>query len=428
MNLQVLGEIAEVKGELSEALDYYRTADRTLATSPVAAEYHGRLCRLLGYFDEAVESYKHAFELIGNNPSEYRQSLLSDYAVSLWHRGDLKEARADFSAAYSDSKPNTLVRALVAQDFGSFLWDQDELDDAEAKLREADVIYGQLEISKQFLRYETLNNLGGVLLAKGRYQESQKFLEASLALIADKIGKMNLAYAQVAANIVLNRSRFGAVHDADDYVKSLLARERDGGLTGHEAAAILGAVAEYFSEMSNFVQADEVLKRAAGILSREEAKGAAQTLLAKVAMKRIEAFLDANMLDNATTEFGKNTDLFADAVQPNTRGEVQLERIRGRLFLAERQWSDAISHLERSIAVARRTIGNDHPNLVWSLAPLARSYLAAKKTSESGLALEEAKRIANQWLSPNSRIWLELNEIASLAGNTRSEAVKSNKT
>jgi Flp pilus assembly protein TadD len=424
----VLGEIAEVRGNLSEALDYYKAADQILATDPIAAEYHARLCRLLGDFEESKTTYKHALDLVGTTPPDQRQWLLTNYAVSLWHLGDTAEARKNFAAAYDSSAPLTLSRALVAQSFGSFLWDLDELTPAEAKLREADQIYSQLEVTKQFLRYETLNDLGGVLLAKGQYEESRNYLEASLSMIADKVGVRNLAYAQTAANLVENRSRFGDLSNADGYVKFLLKRESDGGFAGYELGAILGAVAEYFNEKLEIDQTEEVLKRAFGILSRTQAKGAAETILAKVAMKQIEALLDAGLIELANSEFIKNADFLGAAVKPNTRSEIQLERTKGRLSLARQQWNDAISHLQRSITIAHQTIGSDHPNLVWSLAPLAKSYLGAQKDSETSATLQEAKRIASKWLSPNSRIWSQLNDIASLVGSPHPESIKSDKT
>ena len=141
-------------------------------------------------------------------------------------------------------------------------------------------------------------------------------------------------------------------------------------------------------------------------------------------MKEIEALLDAGLIESANTEFIRNADLLSAAVKPNTRSEIQLERTKGRLYLARQQWSDAIAHLQRSITIARQAIGSDHPNLVWSLAPLARSYLGAQRDSETVATLNEARLIAGKWLSPNSRIWSQLNDIASLVGSRHSEAVK----
>jgi len=420
----VLGEIAEVKGNLLEALDYYKSADQTLVNDPVATEYYARLCRLLGNFEESKTAYKRALDAVGTANSGQRLWLLTNYAVSLWQFGDTDEARSTFLLAYNSSVPLTLSRALVAQSFGSFLWDLDELATAEIKLREADGIYAQLEVTKQFLRYETSNDLGGILLATGRYEESKKYLEQSLSMIADKIGERNLAYAQTTANLVENRSRFGDPSGAEKYVEFLLSRESDGGLAGYELGTILAAVAEYYNEKMDIDQTQEILKRAYGILSRNQITGSAGIILTKITMKEIEALLDGGEIEAASDKLTKNADFFAASIKPNTRSAIQLERIKGRLCVAREQWNDATSHLEQSIATAHQILGTDHPNLVWLLAPLARSYLSTQRHQEAYAALQEAKRIAGKWLSPNNRIWLQLNEIASLAHDERSASVK----
>jgi Tfp pilus assembly protein PilF len=414
-----LGEIAEVKGDLGQALQYYRDADRLLATNLVAAEYHARVCRLLGYFAESRTTYEHALDLVGPKPSDYRQSLLTDYAVSLWHLG-AQEAREKFQTAYDGTAPLTLPRALAAQSFGAFLWDMDELAPAEDKLREADTIYRQLEVTKQFLRNEALNNLGGVLLARGKYVESRQYLEASRSLIAQTIGVTNLAYSQTVANLVENYSRFGDPSNADEYVQFLLKRESEGGFAGYELSAILGAVAEYFNEKMDFKQTDDVLRRAFGILSRmpdidTSTIEASTVLKGKIAMKQIEASLDAGLIDVADRQLTENSDLLRVAVKSKTRGEVQLERIRGRISLARSDLSKAICHLKKAVSLADEIVGPDHPSLVWSLVQLAQSYRRTQQDSktasdEAKQILERAVQIAKRSLSSNSRIWLQLTD------------------
>jgi tetratricopeptide (TPR) repeat protein len=408
----ILGEIAEVKGNLQKALDHYRAAHQLLGNNAVAAQYHGRLCRLLGLFEESLAAYRHAFDLVAKTSSEHREPIVSGYAVSLWHHGDLPEARATFLAAYNASEPNSLTRALVTQDFGSFLWELDDLDNAEAKLREADGIYSRLEAPRQFLRYETLNNLGGVLLAKGRYEESRGFLEAALNLAADKIGRSSLAYSQITANLVLNRSRFGDTGSVEGHVDFLLHRESDGSISGFELATILTALSEFFGERLDFEKADDVLRRASGILSRLDAKGAVNSMRCRVAMRQVEMLIDRKMVDAAASELAQNADLIADAVRPNTRAAMHLERIRGKLFLTHRQWDNAVSHLESSIEIGKKVLGSDHPSLVWSLAPLARSRSALLENS-AGNIIQVITSIATRSLSPSSRIWLELSDLAS---------------
>lgn len=414
-----LGEIAEVKGDLMQALQYYRDAHQLLTANVVAAEHHARVSRLLGNFKEARALYEEALELVGPRDSDSRQWLLTNYAVCLWHLGHkhTEDARKQFQMAYAGTSPLTLPRALAAQNFGAFLWDMDELASAEDKLREAHDIYLQLDVTKQFLRNETLNNLGGVLLARGKYFESRQFLEASRTLIAETLGVTNLAYSLTISNLVANHSRFGDPFSAEEHVQFLLKREREGSLVGYELGAILGAVAEHFSEKMDFKTVDEVLRRALGIVSRVGDVEATKGLKARLTMKQIEALLDAGLAGMAANELTKNTEFLRTAVMPNTRGEIQLERIRGRISLARSEWDSAISHLEKAVALANSVVGPDHPSLVWSLAPLAKSYRGAQQPPDgTGVSdkakriSEEAMRIAKGSLSPNSRIWVQLTD------------------
>jgi tetratricopeptide (TPR) repeat protein len=366
---------------------------------------------------ESKATYERALGLVGTQTSDRRTWLTTNYAVSLWHLGpeSADDARKNFELAYRSSAPSSLTRALVAQNFGSFLWDLDELSSAETKLREADSIYSELELSKQFLKSETLNDLGGVLLALGQYEESRRYLEASRSEISDKMGTSTLSYAQTTANLIANRSRFGDASAAEDDVSFLLKRETEGNLLGFELGSILGAVSEYFSERMDFGKSKEVLKRAYGILSRIEDNGAAKVLRGKIAMKQIEALLDEGSVEAANLEFSQNTNLLSETVRASTRGEMQLERIRGRLHLARKEWDDAIAHLQRSIAVGHAVLGPDHPNLVWSLTPLANSYLGGHKGADASSAIVEAKRIAGKWLSAGSRIWPQLTTLSKTA-------------
>jgi tetratricopeptide (TPR) repeat protein len=403
----MLGQIHELKGELATARDYYNTALQDSPRDPVKLEYAARIARLLGDFNASAVLYGRAVEALPQNLPEHHQWMVTNYAVALWHQGKNEAARENFIAAYASSNPATLSRALVAQSYGAFLWDLDDLVGAEAKLREADTIYERLESNRQFLRYETSNNLGGVLLARGKYEDSRRHLDAALALMKANIGEQSLAYAQTIANLVANRSRFGDLASAISHAEFLRGREAKGDLTGFELGAILNVLSEFYIEGRNYSEANGILKRALGIVSRADSGGPSASTLAKIILKLSYIRLELEGADAAEAELVRNSGVLR-AIGARTRNAAQYELILGRIALARRQSEQAISHLEKSAEITRKHIGSEHPNLVWALLALARAHREHRRELEAHTAREEARAIAKKWLHPKNRVWPEL--------------------
>lgn len=276
---------------------------------------------------------------------------------------------------------------------------------------EAHRCYYYLDTSEQFLKYETDNNLGGVLLAEGKYEESRIYLESALKIMSSGIGMHTLAYFQTSANLVVNRSRFGDLSSAKSLVAELEAEMSGGSLVGFEVAPILGAVAEYFVESRDYEEAEHALRHAIAILTAGKDKGETIVLLARTALKLSELELDRNRVDLAEQELAAESEVINQGILPDTRASAQHDRIIGRIALSRGAVDEAVVHLERSIGTLKKRLSNEHPIFVWSFIPLARAHLAKKDINGAKVDLQSARLIANQWLHPNSRAFKELQAI-----------------
>jgi tetratricopeptide (TPR) repeat protein len=404
----LLGQVAELKGEISKAKELYATAHRELPSDPIVAEYNARVSRLVGNFSDAIATYQRAVDLSGRHSSGQKQWLLINYAVALWHAGEYEKARNLFTETYQASHQQTLLRALAAENYGSFLWDRTELADAEAKLREAVRTYSYLEPGEQFLKYEAYNDLGGVLIARGKYEESLTYLKSALDLMGKNIGAASLPYAQTLTNVIGNRSRYGDLVTAKPFVGLLVSANDSGGFFGYEHGAILSTMAEYFIEGGAYLEAKDMLMRAIRELSRGGIGGVSESLLARTRLKLSELELDQGHADLAERELVENRDLIGRVIASESRNSAHHDRVVGRIALAQKRWAEAIPYLERSTRTVATKLGNEHPTLVWSLIPLTHARFSLEEISKGEASLVAAEGITTKWLHPSSRAVQEL--------------------
>lgn len=400
----VLGQIAELKGEVTKAIKLYQQASLELPNDALILDHYARILRLTGRFLESVNAYKTALDKSSAAPLAEKLWLQTNYAVALWHAGKIETATAEFKQAYSQAKAGTIQRALVSQNFGAFLWDRGALIEAETSLKEAKDIYDRLSVDRQFLKYETDNNLGGILLSEGRYEESFKLLEAALRNIESTIGKDNLPFAQTTANVVANRTRYGLTSAAAQHAEFLLAKVNSSELTGFELGIILRVLSEYYTQIQDFAQADKLLNESIGILMESSEDGIGQAALAQTILKLVELNIDRGQIMKAKEELLSNALYLERGVRPKTRTAAIFERIKGKIALSESHFDLAIEYLTRSIEVVTPPLKREHPNMVWSYIPLAKAYLAQGDLENGMNFLRLSQRIVEQHLHKENHV------------------------
>jgi len=259
---KLAGEYAHSLYANNEALSHFRSA--LDAGHPEAAWLHeaiGDLLVLTGEYSAALQSYREAVDLIGDEG----KPLLERKRGDVYHRlGEWDLAGNSYQFALNtlgdDSDPG--VRALLYADWGRTAHSRGNTEEA------LDLVLQALQLSNSAGDTEALafsHNIIGILMrSQGNLEEATNHLSKSLEL-ADHLGDPG-ARAAALNNLALVYGECGKLDLAIETAEEALEICRQQG-DRHREAALLNNLADFFHSAGDPEKAMEQLKKAVVIFS-----------------------------------------------------------------------------------------------------------------------------------------------------------------
>lgn len=192
LTLQIMGQIAQDRGELPRAIALYRQAlpllaqpddptavARTLNALAVAYQLHGRTAA-------ALAQYQALIDLLADSPNvRARAEALLNLGSLHYGAGQLDAAEAAFRQAAALLQPQAgllFSKALAANNLGAIARDRGDWPAAEAQLRQALRLFQH--IGDELMEANTRGNLAELHIRRGQPDAATAELRAARALAA----------------------------------------------------------------------------------------------------------------------------------------------------------------------------------------------------------------------------------------------------
>lgn len=203
-----LGWFYEGLGRYEEAADYLgRAVD---ARRSVYGDDHPRLANSLtglglvklrsGRFEEAERDFRESLGVLDDFASDSAQaSTRSWLAQALAGQGRVEEARSVFEEALDVAESGPRGRTL--NDYAVFLRDRGEIGQAEARFREAWLVYEETIGPDHPFTGMVLGNLGSALSAQGKHAEATARLSQAVAVIEASRGPHDVSLVSTLVSL-----------------------------------------------------------------------------------------------------------------------------------------------------------------------------------------------------------------------------------
>lgn len=298
----------------------------------LVARIHGRL----GLYDRAESLYRDAVAAQRGSPESLQHvDLLNEWARVSIQLGRYEQADHLYHEALATARrlgDNPRQVAVSLSGLGMLASMREELPLAETRLREALALQRQIEDGTTVELAETLESLGGVLGAMGRYAEAEERLKDALALFRQIHGDEHPQTAITLTQLGVMLFDMGEVERAEPVLRESL-RIKEARLGPHHSSVL------------NTLNTLAVLKGQQGDLP------GAVALHRDLLVRYRRSFEDSH----------------PDVIRALHNLASALRRVG--------EYAEAEAFSRRALALARTSLGERNPNLAFHLIGLARIHL-----------------------------------------------------
>jgi CHAT domain-containing protein/Tfp pilus assembly protein PilF len=262
---------------------------------------------------------------------------------------------------------------------------------------------------------QTLNNLGLVRAAQGRYTEAEELYRRALAIREQALGANHPAVGESLNNLANTYQSQGKYGEAEDLLKRALAiREQALGANHPRVAATLSNLGYVHAAQAKYSEAEGLLKRALAI--REKALGASHPEVGQILSNLGLVYGDQGKYVEAEALLRRALAIREQALGTSHPAVGQSLNNLGYVYRAQGKYGEAEDLLKRALAIKEEALGANHPELATTvLLLLANVHRNQGRYSEAEGLYKRALAIAEQAISASHpRVAWGLNDMAIL--------------
>jgi serine/threonine protein kinase/Tfp pilus assembly protein PilF len=342
---------------LREVLD--RTAQRIKADLKAQPEVEAELRYAMGIVYQDIGAHEQSVDMLGRSLELRRGFLPADspvvadtssrLATALLYRAKADEAeihaRAALAIWQARGESDTLGTCGSKETLGMVLWKKDELEPAEALMREALALRRQFQDPGHEDAIITLNNLGNVIFTAKRFAEAEKIYREALELWKKRFGPEHPSVALALNNLASACVDQGKSTEAAEYFSQAVAMRRKLLGENHPSyAASLDSLADVHRLTGNHADAETLYRKALDLERKQLGSGhpdvrrTLNNLVTVLIAQNKSAEIEALFHDLLTPEFVRDP------------GSVPLLVERAESLARRGRWKDAAADAAQALA------------------------------------------------------------------------------
>jgi tetratricopeptide (TPR) repeat protein len=400
----LLAEVLLDVGMHGEAEELYRTSMKAQTTllgtdhpKMLASQVGlGILLWEIGRLDEAEDLLKDVMVRLGNLPSKVGcigQDAANNLGMVYWHQGRLKEAETCYKMVLDElavDGQNGLAYLEPYYRLAIIYHETGRWDMAEAAFRKIYLDRQKYLGPDNLATLRTANALGHVLLFRGRYGESRKFLDiASVGQQKLMLSADHPALLRTVFNIGLLNCKQGMYDEALEWLeRACLLWEKAYGERHHSFLSSLTELAGLMLEMGQPEEALPKLERIR-LIQRESFRPDKPHCIRSEKVLG-DTFLQLGRLEEANAVYESIVDIGEKALGRNHPGALVLHLSVARLRFAQGHLQEARETLRDIVGKLNTTVGNHHPITLDAIGLLGEVYWQEGNYEQGQTHLEQA--------------------------------------
>jgi eukaryotic-like serine/threonine-protein kinase len=299
---------------------------------------------------------------------------------------------------------NAVERAMSANNLGGVFVTQGEYEQAELHYRRA------LEIRETILGPydprvgQSANNLGFVLAHQAEYEQAERYYERALSTFEQALGPEHPYVASSLNNLGGVLARRGEYEQAERHQRRALEiREKALGPEHAHVASSLADLGNLLLAKEEHEQAELHYRRALTVF--ENALGPDHPDVAGIVLN-LGLVLEAQGKYEQAELYARRAVLMLEqTLGPHHPQVADASYILGNVAFAQGEHEEAALHYQRALEIREQALGADHPELARPLVGLAMIALAqdrldaARAAAEQALSIREAAEVAPEDLA-----------------------------
>lgn len=421
-----LATTLNMAGEFDEALLIYK---KTLASrqkiygdkhimihqtlSNLASTYYG-----MGRLEDCYNTFSKAYEVAGYTYKETHPTMLQcrfNMGVILSEMGRFDQALALAQQGYR------LCKEKIGDSVhtGYFLISIAELQmargnyvEAEQAAREANMVHRRVLDANDPAISSTMDTFAKVLMGAGQYTEARKIISEVVAIRRSKYDRPTPPLASSIQKLGTLELILGNLEEAKPLLEEALKIRREFNGDSHwKVCDSLTMMARYFFIAEDYHQAFRLVNQSLEILEGLDQKQDIRMVQASILRGRILDYSDRD--EEAKIQLTSALEL-AETVLPEKHPLVQEAALALAQFeLNSNQASMALPRIEKVIANFKEKLPNEHRNVIFAEASLAKALSANGKTKDARKLLVRIRPSIQQYLhhpdgKEAERLWAAL--------------------
>jgi CHAT domain-containing protein/tetratricopeptide (TPR) repeat protein len=263
----------------------------------------------------------------------------------------------------------------------------------------------------------SLNNLAELYRAQGSYAEAEPAYKRSLVIWEKSVGPDHPHVAAFLNNLASLYVAQGRYTDAEPrYLRSLAIWEKSLGSDHPNVAFSLNNLGLLYQAQGRYAEAEQFYERSLAI--REMALGADHPDVAASLNNLAELYRDQGRYADAEPLYKRSLLIKEKAFGPDHPDVALSLNNLGLLYQNQGRYAVAEPLLKRSLAIKEKAFGPDHPDVAAALNNLAELYRAQGRYAEAEPLYKRSLVINEKALGPDhASVARTLNNLATLYGN-----------
>jgi tetratricopeptide (TPR) repeat protein/tRNA A-37 threonylcarbamoyl transferase component Bud32 len=353
--------------------------------------------RLLGHFDDALESGRYAeaaLERLGGN-EKMLAGLLVQLGNVLNEQGKYEEALANHRRAQAiterlggDFEPRHLLS------FGWLLNVQGKLEDAlhyyKLALETAERTLG----SAHPLVAGCLTQLSIALYRQGKYELALAHLERARSIYEQTYEASGLAHnLDVRGRVLLSQGKYNDALEC--FQRSQVLSEQQ---LGHDSPSAVYPLAGIGSALASLGKYDQALATHRRVLaSLEKILGPHHANVAASLEDIGSVLIKKQRYKEALSYFERARAVYGGLTRPHETDLASVLDGIADALRAQSKYGQALDNYQRAAAIQERDLGPQHPTVAHTLTEIGRTYLGLREPSKAIAPLERALSIYEAW-------------------------------
>jgi len=239
------------------------------------------------------------------------------------------------------------------------------------------------------LQAEAIGDLGGVLLAKGRFYEARDLCLKALSLLQNTKAKRYLPI--VLNNLGALSNQAGDFDQAEKYFKEAIRVSHEISPDDPYVARVLNNLGVLYYTSGESGSAEKTLKEAIAFIERKAGKDRPELVpfLANLG----EVYIPQKKWKAAKAQFDRALSILQASGRGDHLDAASVLGGIGRLQFARENFAEAQQALRRSYAIRVRALGQDHPAVAATAVNLAAALAGAGAYEEAERMYGDALRV-----------------------------------